>query len=60
MTNYEKIKSMNIDEMAEFMFNMVDCISCTHKLKRSNDVCNGDGKKCLKVTKEWLKKDVKY
>lgn len=72
LTNYERIKAMSIDEMAEFMFRMVDCVSCQNKLmnngdfrgtKKCNDkdfyaMCNGDGTKCFKVCKEWLESEV--
>lgn len=56
-TNFNKIKAMTVDEMALFMFNMVDCVSCTNKLNRPYNICNGDGRKCLEVTKEWLESE---
>ena len=59
MTNYERIKNMSVEEMAQFMFDMVDCVSCTNKLQRSCRECGGDGRKCLQVTKKWLEDDVK-
>ncbi len=72
MTNFDRIKNMSIDEMAELMFKMVDCVSCQNKLmnngdfrgtKQCNDkdfyaMCNGDGRKCLEVCKKWLESEV--
>lgn len=72
ITQFDRIKAMSIDEMAEFMFRMVDCVSCQNKLmnngdfrgtKKCNDkdfyaMCNGDGRKCLEVCKAWLENEV--
>lgn len=43
MTNFDKIKTMNIDEMANFL-NEFDCLElCEHQgsCKTSNDCING-------------------
>jgi hypothetical protein len=53
MNNYEEIKGKTIDEMAEFIFSMVDCVSCTGKIQIKPE-CNGDGRKCLTIIRKRL------
>ena len=51
MNNYEKIKAMNIDEMAEFLPLEGDyCNVCTFYLT----LCPQDGTDCKTVKKQWL------
>lgn len=71
-TNYERIKSLTIDEMAEFMRTMLDCVSCQNKMMNNNNplgkekcndtdyfkMCNGDYRKCLAVCKKWLSQEI--
>lgn len=68
MTNADRIRRMSDQELAAFMFSMVDCISCKNKLMNNgnplgqakcNDtdyhaMCNGDGRKCESVCLAWL------
>ena len=68
LTNYDRIRNMTIDEMAEFMRTMLDCVSCQSKMMNNNNplgkekcndtdyfkMCNGDYRKCLSVCKKWL------
>lgn len=58
MKQIDKIKAMNAEEMAKFIFDMIDCVSCTNKLNRSDIDCKGDGRLCLKVTRKWLESEV--
>lgn len=71
-TNYDKIKNMSIEEMAEFMRTMLDCVSCQNKMMNNNNplgkekcndtdyfkMCDGDYKKCVAVCKKWLESEV--
>ena len=49
MNNYERIKNMSIDEMAEFLNNK-DCDSCGYK----GDDCSYD---CFIGIKSWLESE---
>ena len=51
MTNYEKIKNLSIEEMADFM-NEMDLNPCGH--------CNGECEilSCIERYKEWLESEV--
>lgn len=71
-SNYDRIKNMTVEEMAEFMRTMLDCVSCQNKMMNSgnplgkekcNDdtyyqMCNGDYRKCLMTCKKWLESEV--
>lgn len=46
MTNFNRVKDMNLDQMANFLYELADCTD--------NDVCNGD---CCKCFKDFLLKD---
>lgn len=51
MNNYERIKSMTIDEMSEYLYNSkAPCYFCTHRAK-DYDCFNGD---CKQGVKQWL------
>lgn len=52
ITNYDKIKNMTIDEMAEFITRSI-CLSCIYIKENRN--CKG--KKCISGIKQWLKKE---
>lgn len=52
MTNFEKIKSMTLEEMAE---SANPFFACPYGLK-SGDCADGD---CIECTKEWLEREVK-
>ena len=58
MTNYEKIKSMSIDKMAEFFYHSFDypfliyaCRICPNRSTCSTYITD----KCHKALKDWLK-----
>ena len=52
MNNYERIKSMSIDEMAKWITTMVnfDCHDC-NILERCDD--------CFNMNKQWLESEVR-
>lgn len=54
MNNFEKIKAMNIDEMAE-LFNILksSCMSCIAVLDKCSSEHYGS-KNCLNSIKQWL------
>lgn len=53
MTNYEKIKQMSIDEMAEFLDGLfIHCITCAFKFR--DDCKNAD---CVLGHKQWLESE---
>jgi hypothetical protein len=47
VTNYEWIINMRIEEMAQFMFDMVDCVYCANKRQRPDAKCQGDGTRVI-------------
>ena len=51
MTNFDKIKSMNIEEMSEFLSNTVTCVKCP-----VSDFCDEDTtyQECPERFKQWL------
>jgi hypothetical protein len=54
MTNYERIKNMSVEEMAEFLEENNDiCCFCVLK---DNDVCNDED--CKYFIKQWLGTEV--
>ena len=59
MTNYEKIKSMSIEDMADKMDDIIDCANCPKELRLYCDTfCNSEHW-CNKVIKQWLNSEVK-
>ena len=56
MTNYERIKQMNVIDMAEFLDTLSGVICPPHEKFRVYDCC-GDGK-CTGCWKEWLEMEV--
>lgn len=54
MTNYERIKSMNIEEMADYFNEIFDCPNCPIDMF----LCEGYGYVCTKYIKRWLKGEV--
>ena len=56
MNNYEKIKQMTIEEMAEHFLNIRNtCITCVAFL----ETCNGDSENdCIDNIKQWLLQEV--
>ena len=55
MTNFDKIKSMNIEEMAKFLSNVVYCEMCP-----VSKLCNEDTtyQECPEKLKQWLLSEV--
>ena len=54
MTNYERIKSMSIDEMADYFNEIFDCCNCPNDMF----LCEGNGYVCTKYIKQWLESEV--
>lgn len=58
MNNYEKIKSMSIDEMAEFIDKYFACFLCDTLLNKKNTDCeNFCIDKRPERIKQWLQKE---
>lgn len=53
MNNYEKIKSLTLDEMVRWLWRITDCECCEASKK---DCCFGAGK-CEKTLKQWLQQE---
>lgn len=54
MTNYEKIKAMSVEEMAEQINEITtDCDSCP-----AMEYCVVDHKTCEETIQEWLEQEV--
>ena len=54
MTNYDRIKAMNIDEMAEYFNEIFDCSNCPNDMF----LCESKGSVCTKYIKQWLEQEV--
>lgn len=56
MTNYERIKQMTVEEMAEHYLNIRNtCITCVAFL----ETCNGESENdCIDNIKQWLLQEV--
>jgi hypothetical protein len=62
MNNFEKIKAMNIDEMAEFFVTCINSDEVVADLEYTSPVLPDiyyDSKKCVKDTKQWLESEVR-
>lgn len=55
MTNFEKIKAMDIDTLAKFLYSDVDRIASDLGAKCGS--CNSND--CLQCVKNWLKSEVR-
>lgn len=51
MTNYERIKAMSVDEMAEMLSEVTDCYWCRAKVRN----CEGH---CHEFIRRWLESEV--
>lgn len=51
-TNYEKIKNMTLEEMAEFFDSHIMCELCP-----TYDFCVEEGEECRKIFKHWLQSE---
>lgn len=61
MTNFEKIKDMSLEELADTMANeLIDCDSCP--IREFHELCNNDisdeFNSCADIWKKWLKSEV--
>lgn len=56
MTNFEKIKNMSVEEMADKLVTVFDCARCP---ARKFCAENKQIMECESVLKKWLKSDVK-
>ena len=54
MTNYDRIKAMNIDEMADYFNGIFDCSNCPNDMF----LCESKGSVCTKYIKQWLEQEV--
>lgn len=54
MTNYERIKSMSIDEMTDYFNEIFDCPNCPNDMY----LCESNGYVCTKYIKRWLESEV--
>lgn len=54
MNNYEKIKNMSVDEMAEFYYDYFECALCPCEWTSENEDCADD---CYDAIKQWLLKE---
>ena len=52
MNNYERIKNMTLDEMAEFIAENVNCDTCC-----LTDIACSVDLECDEVIKQWLQKE---
>ncbi len=55
MTNYERIKNMSIEEMADYFNEIFDCRNCPNDMF----LCEGNGYVCTKYIKRWLESEAK-
>lgn len=45
VSNADRIRAMTDEELAEFMFSMVDCVSCENKLMNNGELVFGEKRK---------------
>lgn len=55
MTNFERIKAMSIDELAEVLNDTISVFSCDD-CSNKNNACTSEN--CLPFIKEWLEREV--
>lgn len=61
MTNYERIKAMTLDEMAEFLHEIFDCNDCSEHQRLSDNPLLKDEKcdgRCKQHCRELLMKEI--
>ena len=54
ITNYDRIRSMSIDEMAGYFNEIFDCRNCPNDMF----LCESNGNVCTKYIKQWLESEV--
>lgn len=52
MTNFERIKNMDIEQMAKYFDGIFDCRFCPI------DICDSNGNLCTTRIKHWLESEV--
>lgn len=60
MNNYERIKNMSVEEMAEMLSEIWDCNECTeHERLSDNPLLKNENcdNKCFEHCKEWLESE---
>ena len=53
MTNYERIKNMSVEEMADYFNEIFDCSNCPNDMF----LCESNGNVCTKYIKQWLESE---
>ena len=53
ITNYERIRNMSVDEMAEYLNGIFDCCNCPNDMF----LCESNGNVCTKYIKQWLESE---
>ena len=53
MNNYEKIKNMTVDEIAEWLSNRAGCCFCIYEFTECNEAIG-----CVDGIKQWLLSEV--
>ena len=56
MTNYERIKAMSVEEMAEWLRKYTNCAFCNHNF--GSVTCSNCKQNYERPYKNWLKKEV--
>jgi hypothetical protein len=61
MTNFEKIKAMSVEEMANIFYNTISCEDCPiiNRCIKRNGGFEGNYKKCKETVVEYLESEVK-
>ena len=54
MTNYDRIKGMSVEEMADYFNGIFDCSNCPNDMF----LCESKGSVCTKYIKQWLESEV--
>lgn len=52
-TNYERIRNMSVDEMADYFNGIFDCSNCPNDMF----LCASKGNVCTKYIKQWLESE---
>ncbi len=58
-SNADRIRGMTDEELAEFMRNMMDCVSCRKVMSRHDITCTGNYNECADRCKQWLQQPAK-
>ena len=61
MTNYDRIKAMSVEDMADYFAYMFDCNLCSEQQRLSDNPLLEDERcdnNCMKHCKQWLEQEV--